>query len=456
MSPHGASNSIAWAFHVQLEVAAPAAAASDQRATGAFAHPSMQADLVSTEPAARADAAGARAHDSRERTFQVRTVTNTGLSGNFINGVLSGGSASFEPHAGLRGHVLAVDDNAYNIDVAKNMLQMLGHRVSTAENGRIAVDRLLELREANQNDVALVLMDCDMPVMDGWEATAAIRKLEEERGWVHLPIIAVTAYASSDSQARSIDLGMDDYLTKPYSLSALRQKIALHMLRNEPPQPQAATAPGVQGSAPTAAPTALSAAAQPVSTDASLPGASPDEANSPTAADAPLPIAQTGAAAEPAAAAAAGGSGSALSAELAAAVDEAYAAVSDKSIVNSQQMQAIFGGNTQLMLQAVTMFVTSSRDVPATIETALEAHNFEKLHRAVHQCKGSAGYIGAERVHALSLELQTQARALQQQQSAVADPATVEAPLAVRAQVHALARCLTELLSQLDTMQLTK
>jgi len=134
----------------------------------------------------------------------------------------------------------------------------------------------------------------------------------------------------------------------------------------------------------------------------------------------------------------------------------ARSALTPPASLRTGRLAALLAGNTQLMLQAVTMFVTSSRDVPATIETALEAHNFEKLHRAVHQCKGSAGYIGAERVHALSLELQTQARALQQQQSAVADPATVEAPLAVRAQVHALARCLTELLSQLDTMQLTK
>ena len=101
------------------------------------------------------------------------------------------------------------------------------------------------------------------------------------------------------------------------------------------------------------------------------------------------------------------------------------------------------------------MFVSTSRSVPEQIEASLSGNNFDKLHRTVHQCKGSAGYIGAERVHQLSLDLQTRARELQQQQQAAADPAAVSAPLEVRAQVHTLMRCLHELFEELDRMQLS-
>ncbi|KAJ1640673.1 signal transduction histidine kinase [Pavlovales sp. CCMP2436] len=121
-----------------------------------------------------------------------------------------------------------------------------------------------------------------------------------------------------------------------------------------------------------------------------------------------------------------------------------------KAVVNMQQMQAIFGGNKQLMSHAVTMFITSSKEVPEQITLALATHNFEKLHRTVHQCKGSAGYIGAERVATISLTLQTAARELQQQQAASAEPGSVVAPLYVRAQVHALTSCMKELFDELE------
>lgn len=119
----------AWSFYVLVEVAEPAAAASDQRATGAFAHPSMP-DLVSTEPALRADGGrGERPSELDERAFVLRTVTNTGISGNFGSGTINSSLSGEHQVAAAKGHVLAVDDNSYNIDVAKNMLQMLGHTV---------------------------------------------------------------------------------------------------------------------------------------------------------------------------------------------------------------------------------------------------------------------------------------------------------------------------------------
>lgn len=107
------------------------------------------------------------------------------------------------------------------------------------------------------------------------------------------------------------------------------------------------------------------------------------------------------------------------------------------------------------MSQAVSMYLASSKELPATIQAALASRSYEKLHRTVHQCKGSAGYIGAERVHAVALELQETARALHQQQldAGGGGAGAVQAPLAVCAQVHALCRCMVELIAELEKAQ---
>lgn len=99
------------------------------------------------------------------------------------------------------------------------------------------------------------------------------------------------------------------------------------------------------------------------------------------------------------------------------------------------------------------MFISTNRELADTIRKALDERNYEKLHRTVHQCKGSAGFIGAERVHDVSLNLQTAARELQQQQTAAG--ADLDAPIGVRAQVHALVALLSQLFDELERMKLT-
>src|SRR5208283_3818498 len=89
-----------------------------------------------------------------------------------------------------------------------------GHSVVTAGNGRVAIERLEEA------SFDLVLMDVQMPEMDGFEATAMIRKKEETtRG--HLPIIAMTAHAMQGDKQRCLDAGMDGYLSKPLNVKEL-------------------------------------------------------------------------------------------------------------------------------------------------------------------------------------------------------------------------------------------
>ena len=112
---------------------------------------------------------------------------------------------------GLR--VLVAEDNRINQKVAGKMLGKLGCEPTVVENGALAVESI----RANQYD--LVLMDCQMPEMDGFEATRTIRELESRGD--RLPIVALTANAMQGDRERCLDAGMDDYLTKPIQLKAL-------------------------------------------------------------------------------------------------------------------------------------------------------------------------------------------------------------------------------------------
>ncbi len=122
----------------------------------------------------------------------------------------------------LPGTVLLVEDNPVNQKVAQAMLAKLGMQVSVANDGREAVE-MVKIR-----DFDLILMDCQMPVMDGYEATAAIRALLAGRS-EPLPIIALTANAMQGDRQKCLEAGMDDFLAKPYSLAQL-QAILLRWL----------------------------------------------------------------------------------------------------------------------------------------------------------------------------------------------------------------------------------
>lgn len=114
-------------------------------------------------------------------------------------------------------HILVVDDNATNRQVMLALLKKMGHQVSFAVNGQEALDFL------RQNDVDLVLMDIQMPVMDGLEATQRIRAGEAGEAASKLPIIALTAFAMTSDREKYLAGGMDEYLTKPLKPDLLRE-----------------------------------------------------------------------------------------------------------------------------------------------------------------------------------------------------------------------------------------
>ncbi len=104
--------------------------------------------------------------------------------------------------------LLIVEDNRFNSMVLERILKQAGYNSQIAENGEEALEAL------DQNSYACILMDCHMPVMDGYEATRHIRQLEEDTD-EHIPIIAVTANALAGDRDLCLESGMDDYLKKP-------------------------------------------------------------------------------------------------------------------------------------------------------------------------------------------------------------------------------------------------
>lgn len=106
--------------------------------------------------------------------------------------------------------VLMAEDNRINAEFAKEMLEKIGCEVITARHGREAYEILKNDRNFN-----FVFMDCQMPIMDGFEATKLVRQYEHEHNKKHIPIIALTANAMKGDRERCLQSGMDDYLSKP-------------------------------------------------------------------------------------------------------------------------------------------------------------------------------------------------------------------------------------------------
>ena len=118
------------------------------------------------------------------------------------------------------GRLLLAEDNAMNVKVAKALLAEHFETIDVAANGKEALDMLAA------GDYEMILMDLQMPVMDGLQAAREIRK---QPGWTHLPIIALTANAFSQDQKSCLDAGMQDFLEKPITVAALRRVLSRYL-----------------------------------------------------------------------------------------------------------------------------------------------------------------------------------------------------------------------------------
>ncbi|MDD5215558.1 MAG: ATP-binding protein [Methylococcales bacterium] len=131
----------------------------------------------------------------------------------------------FAANAGEKHRVLLVEDNAVNQRIAVRLLEKMGLDVDIANNGQEAFDVL-----TTNHDYALVLMDCQMPIMDGFVATRLIRHHELNHNFIPVPIVAMTANAMQGDRERCLDAGMDDYISKPIEIGKLQQTLKKWLL----------------------------------------------------------------------------------------------------------------------------------------------------------------------------------------------------------------------------------
>ncbi len=147
----------------------------------------------------------------------------------YASGANAGPQAASEPNQPTFDrplNILLVEDNPVNSRLARHVLEKAGYAVVAADSGLAALSALDHTR------FDLVLMDVQMPVMDGIKTTAKIREREKATG-EHVPVVALTAYAMPGDRARCLEAGMDDYLTKPIQPSALREAIRRLSLGSE-------------------------------------------------------------------------------------------------------------------------------------------------------------------------------------------------------------------------------
>jgi PAS domain S-box-containing protein len=237
--------------------------------------------------------------------------------------------------------ILLAEDNAVNQRVAVRLLQKQGHTVSVAENGREAVRRL------EQERFDLVLMDVQMPEMDGLEATAVIRACERQTGQ-HMPIIAMTAHAMAGDRERCLEAGMDGYVAKPIQPQLLFDTI------NSVVAKFAATAAAQRANRAHATP--------PVATHA-------------------------------------------RHAEHAAAPTPSRPAV-----FNHREMLKRLGNDLDLVTELIELFLEESPKLLADVEVAVRSRDAKAIERTAHRLKGSTGNFGMNEAVAAALKLEVYGR----------------------------------------------
>ena len=253
---------------------------------------------------------------------------------------------------GLR--VLLAEDNAINQQIAVELLEGVGATVDVANNGREAVDKLLAAGGDIRYD--LVLMDLQMPVMDGYQATARIRA---ERSLADLPIIAMTAHAMAEERDRCLAAGMRAHITKPIDPELLYRTLTQFY---RPGHAAAVPARPVNGSPPPNAPLEIDGL------DAKIPAVTQRKLN---VADTPV-----------------------------------SADIPSLEGLNVQDGLGRVAGNRKLYLKLLRQFVDQQRLAPAEITEALARQDLLLAERVAHTIKGVAGSLGMGAVQQVAATLE--------------------------------------------------
>jgi len=271
------------------------------------------------------------------------------------------------PSLGL--DVLVADDNAINREVALAMLERIACRVIVVEDGSAAV------QQAHTRRFDAILMDCQMPGMDGYQATAAIRREEGERGKWTTPIVALTANVLAKDRARCIEAGMDHFLAKPFThnqLLAILQPIAEQRGTFVAAQSPPAVAPAAEPEADMAPPLA---ARQPDPEPVPQPASPPADDDSPLLSDTVV-----------------------LDMLEVPSFDPAATA---SPVLDADQVAAIRGlGKPKVLEHLCDLLFTGA---PATLNelgTALEKGDLEAVGKAAHSLKSPVSNLGGRRLAA--------------------------------------------------------
>ena len=126
-------------------------------------------------------------------------------------------------------YFLAAEDNFINAEILSELLSMEGADCEIVENGQLAVERYA----AEPDKFDAILMDVQMPVMNGYDASKEIRALEREGGTRHIPIIAMTANAFAEDVKDALDAGMDVHIAKPIEMDLLKKTVNQYIQRKE-------------------------------------------------------------------------------------------------------------------------------------------------------------------------------------------------------------------------------
>jgi CheY-like chemotaxis protein len=254
--------------------------------------------------------------------------------------------------------VLLVEDNPVNLMVGQRLLGVLGADCDTASNGEEALLRM----SASRYD--LVLMDCQMPVMDGYTATRRWREQESDAGdGRHLPVIAMTANAMAGDRQKCLDAGMDDYLAKPVTRAELER--CLHRW-------------WLAGNAPAAMPTRR--AEQPAAP--AMPFTLPPASAEPEAPPAPAPV----------------------TAPASAADAVAEGSIDDEVL---DELRAVLGAELDRLIR---VFLDDAPKQISALEAAAVASDFEALREHAHSLKSASANLGAMLLTAAAKRVELGAR----------------------------------------------
>ncbi|WP_022947006.1 response regulator [Methylohalobius crimeensis] len=164
-----------------------------------------------------------RSHQLKRVLSEVLQNTSASLTGNRAQ------TADTTTWPGRK--ILVAEDNPVNQKVITRLLNKFELTVTLVENGTSALEKLAQER------FDLVLMDCQMPVLDGYQATRALRIREEEENAPRTPVVALTAHAGEGEREKCLNAGMDDYLSKPVTKQALEKTLTHFLSQEETPQP---------------------------------------------------------------------------------------------------------------------------------------------------------------------------------------------------------------------------